>query len=111
MRWVIACAFVALAACTQGPQTYRDLDRMGQDYQRAAAARPQTADQATARDTCGARRFEPLIGSPGDAIDRATLPPGTRIITPDMIVTQDFSPERLNILVGTDGKIGSLRCF
>jgi methionine synthase II (cobalamin-independent) len=33
--------------------------------------------------------------TPASAIDRSTLPPRTRIISPGMMVTQDFSPERL----------------
>ncbi|MBC7768593.1 MAG: hypothetical protein H7124_07380, partial [Phycisphaerales bacterium] len=76
-----------------------------------AASPPQTADEAAARDTCGALRFASLVGMPAAEIDRTTLPARTRVITPDMMVTQDFSPERLNIFVGTDGKVGSLRCF
>lgn len=76
-----------------------------------AANPPQNAEQATAQDTCGMSRFRHLIGTQADHIDRATLPPRTRVITPDMMVTMDFSAERLNIMVGTDGRVGSLRCF
>ncbi|MGE0739699.1 MAG: I78 family peptidase inhibitor [Hyphomonadaceae bacterium] len=75
------------------------------------AAPPQSADEATDQDTCGAARFAHLIGTPAADIDRTTLPPRTRIITPDMAVTMDFSAERLNIITGTDGRVGSLRCF
>ncbi|MGE0831018.1 MAG: I78 family peptidase inhibitor [Hyphomonadaceae bacterium] len=75
------------------------------------AANPDTADEATAQDTCGMAAFAHLIGTPAANIDRATLPPRTRIITPDMMVTQDFSAQRLNIMVGTDGIVGSMRCF
>lgn len=72
---------------------------------------PQTPEEASAQDTCGMARFRHLIGTDASAIDRSTLPPRTRIITPDMAVTMDFSAERLNIMVGTDGKVGSMRCF
>jgi hypothetical protein len=44
----VALAFAA--ACASTPQTYRDLDRLGQEYQRP----PENAEQATAADTCGA---------------------------------------------------------
>ena len=77
----------------------------------SSSGEPQTAEEATRADTCGARRFMGLIGTPADQIDRATLPPRTRVITPDMMVTMDFSAQRLNIIVGTDGIVGSLRCF
>lgn len=62
-------------------------------------------------DTCGMARFQHLIGTPASEIDRSALPPRTRIITPDSMVTQDYSPGRLNILTGTDGRISSMRCF
>ena len=101
----VALAFTA--ACGTAPQTYRDLDRMGQDYQRP----PQNADEATRADTCGAARFRNLIGEEIATVDPGTLPERARVITPDMMVTQDFSPTRLNIIVGTDGRVGSLRCF
>ncbi len=108
MRVVVAVAALFFAAaCAEAPQTYRDLDRLGTDYQHM----PRDADEATERDTCGARRFAQLVGTPAASIDRAALPASTRIITPDMMVTQDFSPQRLNIMVGTNGVVGSLRCF
>jgi PBP1b-binding outer membrane lipoprotein LpoB len=75
------------------------------------ATPPDNANDATAQDTCGMARFQHLIGTDASAIDQSTLPPRTRIITPDSMVTQDFSAERLNIFTGTDGKVSSLRCF
>jgi hypothetical protein len=69
------------------------------------------ADQATEADACGALRFIHLIGTPADQIDRSMLPPRARVLTPDMMESADFSAERLNILIGTDGKVGSFRCF
>jgi hypothetical protein len=108
MRAALAALALGLAAaCTSAPQTYRDLDRLGQDYQRP----PENAEQATRMDTCGAARFRALLGTQASEIDQSTLPAQTRIITPDMMVTQDFSAQRLNIMVGTDGRVGSLRCF
>jgi hypothetical protein len=62
-------------------------------------------------DTCGMADFRHLMGRPASEIDQASLPPRTRIITPDMMVTQDYVPERLNIMTGTDGRVASLRCF
>ncbi len=108
LKLTLATAALAFAAgCGTAPQTYRDLDRLGQDYQRP----PENADEATRADTCGAARFRNLIGEEIATVDPGTLPERARIITPEMMVTQDFSPTRLNIIVGTDGKVGSLRCF
>ena len=107
-RFMLAAVVLGLAAaCGSPPQTYRDLDRLGENYQRP----PENAEQATAADTCGAARFRNLIGEEIATVDPGTLPERARVITPDMMVTQDFSPTRLNILVGTDGRVGSLRCF
>jgi hypothetical protein len=103
-------SLVLLGACAQPAQTYRDLDQMGRAYENQPSS-PTTAEQATAQDTCGIARFRHLIGTPASAIDRSTLPPRTRIITPDSMVTQDFSASRLNIMTGTDGLVSSMRCF
>lgn len=95
IRAVFALIALSAAACAQTP----------------SVSPPQNAEEATLQDTCGAARFSSLVGTQADQIDRSTLPPRTRIITPDTMVTQDFSPVRLNIFVGTDGRVGSLRCF
>jgi hypothetical protein len=108
MRIALAALALGLvAACGSPPATYRDLDRMGQEYQRP----PENAEQATDQDTCGAARFRNLIGTEASAIDRSTMPANTRFITPGMMVTQDFSSTRLNVFVGVDGRVGSMRCF
>ncbi len=108
-----AAALMLLAACeTPGDPTYRDLDHMGRDYQRDnASATPQNQEQATAADTCHASQFRALMGTLASSIDRSTLPARTRIISPGMMVTQDFSAERLNIRVAPDGKVAALECF
>ncbi len=108
-----AGALMLLAACETPERTYRDLDQMGRDYQQQsqATATPQNAEQATAADVCHASHFRSLIGTQASAIDRSTLPAHTRIISPGMMITQDFSPERLNIRVAPDGKVTSVECF
>jgi hypothetical protein len=114
MRAVFALAgLLALAACETPRQTPRDLDQIGRDYQRQSmgSATPQNAREATAADVCGASRFHALLGTRADSIDRSLLPPHARIISPGMMVTQDFLPERLNIRVGPDGKVAALECF
>lgn len=74
-------------------------------------AAPTNAAEATAQDTCGAAAHQALIGTAASGIDLSTLPPGTRIITPETMVTQDFVPTRLNITTGTDGNVASLNCY
>jgi hypothetical protein len=107
----------ALAACAQSAAPPSDVENMQAKYQRwldEAKAQQKEADaggEAKAQDTCGMAAYERHVGRPASEIDRARLPPRARIITPDAIVTQDFSAQRLNIFVGTDGIVGSLRCF
>lgn len=95
MRKMLASLTVlALAACAQ-----------------TTAPAPQSADEATAQDICGASAFTYLVGAPASGIDQTTLPELVRIITPETMVTEDFRPERLNIIVGADGIVGSLACY
>ncbi len=99
MRAALTALMLLVAACA------------AQETAAPPPAGPQTAEEATQADTCGMARFAHLIGTPADRIDRSSLPPRTRVITPEMMVTMDFSAERLNIMVGTDGRVGSMRCF
>lgn len=111
-RIAIAAAALAAAACAQGPQTYRDLEQLGRDYQRDATQQEQAQPGGeAARDTCGASRFQSLIGAPEENVDRAALPQGTRVIHPDDAITMDFNALRLNVRVGADGKVAALECF
>lgn len=105
MRAMLIClGVIAAAACSQTPPAEGPAEP-------PAASAPQTAEEATAQDSCGASRFRHLIGAPASEIDETTLPAGARIITPDTMVTQDFRPDRLNIITGVDGRVGSLSCF
>lgn len=105
--FLIAACAAALAACgqTTAPATTET------PVAETTVAAPTNQAEATAQDTCGAAAHQALIGTQASAIDQATLPAGTRIITPDMMVTQDFVATRLNIAVGTDGLVGSLSCY
>lgn len=71
---------------------------------------PQTAAEATAQDTCGAAQYRDLVGQNFAAV---SLPAGNniRIIQPDSMVTQDFSAERINMIVGADGIITAFECY
>jgi hypothetical protein len=105
--FLIAACAAALAACgqtttpatTEAPATVE------------SPAAPTNAAEATAQDTCGAAAHQALIGTPASGIDLATFPAGTRIVTPETMVTQDFVPTRLNITTGTDGNVASLNCY
>ncbi|QGZ95453.1 I78 family peptidase inhibitor [Terricaulis silvestris] len=102
-------AFALLAAACTPPAA--DTPPPAEPAAFEAPVGPTNAAEATAADTCGAAAHQALIGTPASGIDLATLPPGTRIVTPETMVTQDFVPTRLNITTGTDGNVASLNCY
>lgn len=104
---VFALALLAVACSPTEEQP----NTSATETEQVQAATPQTAEEATAQDACGASRFQHLIGTLASEIDQATLPAGARVLTPDAIVTQDFRPDRLNIMTGTDGRVSSLSCY
>jgi len=73
-------------------------------------AGPQTREEATAQDTCGAAGYRGMIGTP---LAAATFPatPNIRVIQPDSAVTEDFRPDRLNVIVDANGVITALECY
>lgn len=104
MKRVLLAALAALGACSnEAPMTYRDLDRLASEQQREAISRP-------APDTCQMAAHQTLVGQDGARIDRSTLPAGARVICYQCAVTMDYVANRLNIQLGRDGKVESLRC-
>jgi len=68
------------------------------------------AGSATAEDTCGAARFTYLVGQPQTALQGVGFPGGTRIIPPDIAVTQDFRADRLNVVVDGNAEVARVYC-
>jgi hypothetical protein len=101
-RWAFLVALTA-TACVNEPMTYRDLDRLARDNQREAISRPPP-------DTCQMSAYQGLIGRDGASIDQTALPSGARVICHECPVTLEFRAERLNVQLGPDGKVASLRC-
>jgi hypothetical protein len=60
--------------------------------------------------TCDVARYQYLIGQSEADIDRSHLPQSFRIICASCMVTMDHSPNRLNIHLGADNRVGSVRC-
>jgi hypothetical protein len=61
-------------------------------------------------NACGAAGMQDLIGKDHSVLAAMTFPAGTRIITPGMAVTEDYSPSRLNIDLDGSGKITGVWC-
>jgi hypothetical protein len=101
--FVAAASLVALAACGQTTTPATTTETPAEVA--ATTTGPTNAADATAQDTCGAAAFQSLVGQPATTINLGTLPSGTRILT-----RHDGHagfPRRLNIIVGTDGNVGS----
>ena len=75
-----------------------------------AQSMPQSKEEATAQDACGASQYASLVGSNFAAV---TLPAeaNVRIIQPDTVVTQDFRADRANLIVDAGGVITAVECY
>lgn len=102
---VLALGAIA-AACVAQPQTNRDLDRIGRDYQRQAAEE-QREHRAQEQDTCGLAQNQSLIGKTQSEFQ---APSNARVVCFGCAVTMDFNAQRLTIQLGADRKVASLRC-
>lgn len=60
--------------------------------------------------SCSAESLQHLVGQPENAFDARDLDEPVRIIHPGDAVTQDFVPKRLNVEIGSDGRIAAIRC-
>ena len=61
-------------------------------------------------DACGASALQNLVGQPFSALAAMTFAGPMRLIRPDMAVTMDYSPERLNIFMNSADIIDSVSC-
>ncbi len=77
-----------------------------------AACRPETAEPPAPEtpEICAAQEFRHLVGQSLDRLDIRTLPQPYRIIGPDMAVTLDYRPERLNVTHDAKRIIESIAC-
>lgn len=105
MRRVVLAMAAALAAasCMHEPMSYRELEDMTRRHQREAISHPEP-------DSCQMEAHRHLIGTDGASIDQSGLPAGARVICHDCVVTMDHRADRLNLQLGPDGKVASLRC-
>ena len=98
-------------AAPDGPD--RSPDPAGAPDLPAAEARetPAPAEVAEPGDRgCAARDHRALIGRPLDAIETASLPHPLRVYRAGNRVAGDYRPERLNLVLGPDGRVAKVRC-
>ena len=61
-------------------------------------------------DSCGASALQGLVGQPQAVLQTMRFSQPVRVIGYGMAVTMDFSPDRLNIEMGPDGRIARVYC-
>lgn len=59
---------------------------------------------------CAAEEYQVYRWQKVEVLDDLTLPRPFRVIGPDMAVTMDFRPDRLNIAYGKTGRIERIYC-
>ena len=61
-------------------------------------------------NACRAVGMQGLVGKDQAVLAAMSLPQGTRIITPGMAVTEDYSASRLNIDIDARNRISGIWC-
>ncbi len=104
---VAALAIVAavLVACGTPDATYRDLERLGTEYEKGGSSPLEERE-----DACHAFEHRALIGRRESEIDRSALPANARVVCYNRPVTTDHIPDRLNVMLDRNGRVESLRC-
>jgi hypothetical protein len=110
MKWLALFAVGAVLACAPIAPT-PEAPPASEASAPVTPAPGQSSTGAQGEDTCGMAAHQSLIGKLESEIDRSSLPAGARIICPQCMVTQDYSPNRLNLFTNTEGRVASMRCF
>lgn len=92
MKSLIAVLALSLPACATTPAD--------------PTPEPDTCDAAAARALIGGRATDVLVAE----AQRLTGARRVRSIRPGMMVTMDYSPDRLNIHIGPDEKVERFAC-
>lgn len=77
----------------------------------AACVEPVAPPAEPEPDQCNAASLQGLIGQPSSVLENMMLRAGTRVINPGDAVTMDFRPDRMNIEIGTNGRIEKVACY
>jgi hypothetical protein len=102
-----AAALLALAACSSAPQ---EPSAPPPPSFRPPLAHAPAAPAPTA-DACGAAQLQHLVGRPRSEIPVPVHPERQRVACTTCMLTQDFSPGRLNFFFDAEtGLIREIRC-
>ena len=59
---------------------------------------------------CAAAQHRALIGRPIEDIDTDALPRPLRVYRVGSRITMDYRPDRMNVVVGADGRVVKVKC-
>lgn len=90
----VFAAFAMLAACATAPGDVQE---------------DPVVDPSGGRE-CPAEEFQMLVGQLRGEIDASTLPVPHRIYGRGDAVTMDYRSDRMNIVVGNDGRVERVSC-
>ncbi len=62
------------------------------------------------RTECAADAYQVLVGQPISEVDTDSLPIPLRIYGPDQMITMDYRPDRMNIVLDEDDIVVEVRC-
>ena len=59
---------------------------------------------------CAAAQYRALVGRPIEDIDTDALPRPLRVYPVGSRITMDYRPDRMNVVVGADGRVVKVKC-
>ena len=99
MKMAIPLILLAAAGCTAADRGVAD-------------AKPPVAAPGGGCDTAAAQRYvgQKLVVGLGAQALAASGAADLRVVGPDTVVTMDYRPDRLNVMVDADSRITGFRC-
>ena len=101
---------VLLVGCAERGAPEGDADPATPPEPPRAVAVGHTGSAGDGARACAAARYRALVGQPITVIDTTALPRPLRVVPAGRRTTADHRPERMNIVVGRDGRVTGVRC-
>jgi len=103
---VMIAALLLVSACASMPETPEDPDEPNIVDRTGDVTPPDTIDVPM----CAADQYQMLVGQPIGEVHTDSLPQPLRVYGPDQMVTMDYRPDRMNIVLDADDIVVEVRC-